>query len=45
MFRLPEEATVNLTKTTGVTSTERALRIMALNEIPAEWKTKLVRLE
>ncbi len=45
MFRLPEDATVNLTKTTGVTSTERALRIMALNEIPAEWKTKLVRLE
>ncbi|MEY5009387.1 MAG: hypothetical protein RLZZ253_526 [Verrucomicrobiota bacterium] len=45
MFRLPEEATVNLTKTTGVTSKDRALRILALNDIPSEWQTKLVRLD
>jgi hypothetical protein len=45
MFRLPEDATVNLTKTTGVTSKDRTLRILALNDIPSEWKTKLVRVD
>jgi hypothetical protein len=45
MFRLPKEATVDLTKTTGVSPKDRALRIVCVNDIPIDLKKRLVRLD
>jgi hypothetical protein len=44
MYRLPEQYTVNLTKTTAAAPAERALHIVSISDVPAELKAKLIRL-
>jgi len=44
MFELPEQYTVNLTKSVAATQEDRALHIVSINDLPQDLRAKLVRV-
>ncbi|MCX8089927.1 MAG: hypothetical protein N3I86_03190 [Verrucomicrobiae bacterium] len=44
MFRLPEQYTINLTKSVALNPDERALKIVSISEVPSELRSKLIRI-